>query len=931
MLQAIVIGFLIILGIGLCIKALPYAIGLAVIVLCGWLIYNYWKIGLLCLGGLIFLAVFLEKQEREKVRRWKSQQPQDLSPEKREAIIIDAVARCIVDDANENPKAVFREAAGIPHERAAALLSKFSKNISNTKCYYLSVAEEGYGTLVTDDGIYICFQSDDKDGEKGTVVIPFSGLQKVFCEQDKFKARYIIKTADSLQSVSLSRKDTTVALENITSLCEAIMGTPLPLALYHQRPEASCALPKELPQATQQHALHNFDQTNTMTREILSIEHRDCLGDPQSVKLLDAIKYVSDILEKISERLIRDNVSSPQEVARMLEPASMANQEIARRLADKHLYVCIMGEFSCGKSTFINAMLEQRFLIEDVLQGTTCSKTVIRYAPKENITVFFSNNTRRQMRTGDSGDILLDAEAKREFLRAMTAEEEKAREIDEVLWESPIEVLSNGLCIIDTPGIGSQNPRHTEVARSAGQQSDALLVLTGLDKALSKDLLEEVTEIAGPEAANCIFIGTRKDQFPPREVPRMRRHFRQRLSSRFGHECQFAFVSAYKALEELEGKSEERGALEEFRQFRAGIRQALESNRKMIQSFKASAMINKMVEDITGEFSRKKQEFDRKIAEYQAMVIPEDSDKWATWEKRILSEFDQQMREINIQAQEEGRRLLDRLQSDIFGRIDLCDDTSEIKECCNTGIPFFIARCKDEVDALPDTFLHNPMKQAVEKATQDYAERFQKEYEKLEAVLGNAVQVVGPRPSGEHLKVNVNLGNSGFASVSADIESEENFKIGGGLATAAGLSFLIPGVGWVAGAFLTLVGGVLGAAFLKSVDTRKKELKEKVESSIASQKEPLQKALKEAYSTLRGKFRQHLIASVEAQKSEYVTNIQRHNQSIEERQRAIQEVKVFLDRKIEALRAVDTEIRELKSQISLPFTEKEETEKEETV
>lgn len=890
MLQAIVIGFLIILGIGLCIKALPYAIGLAVIVLCGWLIYNYWKIGLLCLGGLILLAVFLEKQEREKVRRWKSQQPQDLSPEKREAIIIDAVARCMVDDANENPNAVFRDAASIPHERAAALLSKFSKNTSNTQCYYLSVVEEGYGTLVTDDGIYICFQSDDKDGEKGTVVIPFSGLQKVFCEQDKFKARYIIKTADSLQSVSLSRKDTTVALENIASLCETIMGTPLPLALYHQ--------------TAQPHALRNFDQANSLTREILSAEHRDCLGDPQSVKLLDAIKYVSDILEEISERLIRDNVLSPREVARLLEPASMANQEIARRLADKHLYVCIMGEFSCGKSTFINAMLEQRFLIEDVLQGTTCSKTVIRYAPKENITVFFSNNTRRQMRTGDSGDILLDAEAKRGFLRAMTAEEEKAREIDEVLWESPIEVLSNGLCIIDTPGIGSQNPRHTEVARSAGQQSDALLVLTGLDKALSKDLLEEVTEIAGPEAANCIFIGTRKDQFPPREVPRMRRHFRQRLSSRFGHECQFAFVSAYKALEELEGKSEERGALEEFRQFRAGIRQALESNRKMIQSFKASAMINKMVEDITGEFSRKKQEFDRKIAEYQAMVIPEDSDKWATWEKRILSEFDQQMREINIQAQEDAVKLITRIQSALFKCIDQCTDTAAIKRCCKTGLAEVINSYKSELEAAPYTYLINPMQQAVEKAAQDYAAKSQQVCKKLESVLGNVIPTADQKPMGQDLRGKINISNSSFTNISLNRKFQLKDSI-----------CITP----------------LGVQYVSKLAIQKIELEEKVAISIDDLRIYVQKELKESSLMCMEKFRQHLIACVEAQKKECIQKIKEHNQSIEERQRAIQEVKVFLDRKIEALRSVDTEIRELKSQISLPFTEKEETEKEETV
>ncbi|MDE7063959.1 MAG: hypothetical protein K2O70_00585, partial [Desulfovibrionaceae bacterium] len=381
---------------------------------------------------------------------------------------------------------------------------------------------------------------------------------------------------------------------------------------------------------------------------------------------------------------------------------------------------------------------------------------------------------------------------------------------------------------------------------------------------------------------------------------------------------------AYKALEGLGGNPEEKDALDEFRQFRARIKLALEGNRKVIQSLKASAMINRMVEDITREFSQKKEDFDQRIAEYQAMVINEDSDKWAIWEKHILSEFDQQVREISVQAQEDAARFISRVQSAHFSRINQCKDLDAIKEYDKTGKIQVANAYKDELEATPRQLVAQPMQRAVEHALEEYAARFQKEYKKLEVVLGDSLRIAGQQPAGQNLQVRINLDSSGFSKVSADIESEEKLKIGGALATAACLSFAIPGVGWIAGAAITLMGGVLGAGLLKSVDERKKEFKKSVESDMETTKRQLQESLRNTCSTCKEDFRKHLIACVEAQKNEYIQNIQRHNQRIEEKKRAIQNVKAFLDRQIQALQAVDVEIRELKSQISLPFAEKEE-------
>ena len=51
--------------------------------------------------------------------------------------------------------------------------------------------------------------------------------------------------------------------------------------------------------------------------------------------------------------------------------------QLESRVKDKNLYMGIVGEFSAGKSTFINALLGIDLLKEDILPGTTCAPTFI--------------------------------------------------------------------------------------------------------------------------------------------------------------------------------------------------------------------------------------------------------------------------------------------------------------------------------------------------------------------------------------------------------------------------------------------------------------------------------------------------------------------------------------------------------------------------
>lgn len=630
---------------------------------------------------------------------------------------------------------------------------------------------------------------------------------------------------------------------------------------------------------------------------------------PEIRQTNDAIIRIAALLDEIANKC-RKNTIKNDAIESILEESSLKNLNIARRLADKNFYVGILGEFSCGKSTFINAMLEERFLIEDVLQGTTCSKTTVKYAPDENIMVIFNNDTYITMRDEDAKGKIEEAEKKQEFLRLMTAEEERAKKIREVIWQSPIDVLQNGLAIVDTPGIGSQNPRHTEVARLAAQDCDALLVLTNLDKPLSQELTEAVRNIAGKEAANCIFIGTRKDQLPPKELNRMRRHFQKRLFSQYGHECQFEFVSAYKALEALQSGA---GAdLDEFREFRMRIKHMLESNRQYIQRRKAAALINEIACGIAKNLETQLTEFTRQTKDYEENVVGYDSSDWAEWAKAEVSRYKDSNKRIKTEALTGVSDFVDRISRKIHSEINAFKDTSDLKKYLQKGISSTLESYSGEIQNLPSKLVLRPLQELFSECQQAYGKRFKKEYKKIENIFGQPVMPVAALGAARQRTVNVTANKSGLDRLHDEMESEENFKIGGGMATGIGLSLLVPGVGWVAGATLAILGGVLGAGWLKSLDKRKAEACNKVDESMHEFEKKLRANIEENYSLLSVEIGKQLSNYIQLQKDEYKATIDGYNQMLATQKENLLDMQQYIKLRLPELNHIAEEMNNQK-------------------
>lgn len=218
---------------------------------------------------------------------------------------------------------------------------------------------------------------------------------------------------------------------------------------------------------------------------------------------------------------------------------------IRAKQADTRLYLGVIGEFSSGKSTLINALIRDDLLKTDVLQATTASNTVIAHGDQLDVAVSFTDGGRMSFREKQPfwrkwmWRLFPPAPAKlkgrlRSYIAEVTANEAVARHVAQVHISHPSEALRNGLVIVDTPGTDADNSRHEEVTKQAIQGiADAAIVLVSALKPLSQHLLNFIGQQFDGHMGRCIFVITQMDLLRPKERERVLEFSRRKLQEQF--------------------------------------------------------------------------------------------------------------------------------------------------------------------------------------------------------------------------------------------------------------------------------------------------------------------------------------------------------------------------------------------------------------
>ncbi|WP_295789713.1 dynamin family protein [uncultured Veillonella sp.] len=202
-----------------------------------------------------------------------------------------------------------------------------------------------------------------------------------------------------------------------------------------------------------------------MTYDLMGIMH----------STIEQLKQLERLIERDREIFYDDEIS--------IDKVNV--QELADSMFSP-LQIMVMGAFSTGKSSFINALLGENLTVVGALP-TTAVITKLVYGPEAKVVVHFKNKEQREY------DPI-------EF-RQLTAEQEDAwlelhRQIDYVTYEVPIELLKS-INIIDSPGLDALNEHHMETTKQFIRYADTVLWIMSAEAALTTKELAHIEQLEG--------------------------------------------------------------------------------------------------------------------------------------------------------------------------------------------------------------------------------------------------------------------------------------------------------------------------------------------------------------------------------------------------------------------------------------------------
>ena len=189
--------------------------------------------------------------------------------------------------------------------------------------------------------------------------------------------------------------------------------------------------------------------------------------------------------------------------AGVLEASSEASL-LATRAEEGLFYVACLGQFKRGKSTLINALLGEPILPTGVVP-VTAIPTIVRHGLETSARVLFASSGVRQIEVGSLRKYVSEGENPGNQLEVRAVE---------VLHPHPL--LASGLCLVDTPGLGSIYEVSTARTRAFLPHVDAALVVIGADPPISADELAMVREIAS-QVGRLEIILNKADRLSERE------------------------------------------------------------------------------------------------------------------------------------------------------------------------------------------------------------------------------------------------------------------------------------------------------------------------------------------------------------------------------------------------------------------------------
>jgi len=363
-----------------------------------------------------------------------------------------------------------------------------------------------------------------------------------------------------------------------------------------------------------------------------------------------------DDLEDI-DAVVEDEISRAKFIVRQSTdlPAKTRSRltgalgEMDDRLRDPRLFLGIVGEFSSGKSTLINALSRNPYLATSVLPATTQAPTVIAAGLRDDAEVFRTDGEYLTFIHDGLGmygllsrwlqeDATVESEraALRQFVTSHSADESRDGDVQQVNVFCTDPGFHQGFAIVDTPGINAEGKvAHVELTRRALRDlCDAVVVVAPANAPLSSTLMAFIRQELLPVAHRLVFVLTKIDLVRDRERDAVVRHTRAVLTRELGLDDPVVLpLSALVFMDTLssDGRDESDPLASAFLASEGTILAFLRANRRLIMLENLLSLLAAFHDDLRAALRRLRNKYRKQHTQIAEARIPDLNSCVANW------------------------------------------------------------------------------------------------------------------------------------------------------------------------------------------------------------------------------------------------------------------------------------------------------------
>jgi len=249
--------------------------------------------------------------------------------------------------------------------------------------------------------------------------------------------------------------------------------------------------------------------------------------------------------------------------------------------AREPMQVAIAGQFSSGKSTFLNAILSKNILPTGITPVTS-KVNYIRYGDKMKIRVHYTDGRDEYQSVED--------------IARYTDQRGEVEQIEYLTLYAPLELLKE-ITFVDTPGLNSQNSTDTTTTQKILSEVDGIIWLSLMDNAGKLSEERTLSKYLGQYEGKSLCVLNQKDKFTATQIEQSVSYIEQNFSEFF------SAVVPISAKQALASRSHDKAVLieEELEQFLAHMATGIRAHRLDSISDEYEKYLSKTQEILSGD------------------------------------------------------------------------------------------------------------------------------------------------------------------------------------------------------------------------------------------------------------------------------------------------------------------------------------------